>query len=144
MTIEDLKPASTRRTRLLLASLIWTLVGAGLFTAGLYWLLESGLPAAALGLMGGLLIGGLKGRFVLAPRAEANARRIIEEGDDRCLGSVFSWRTWGLVLFFITLGAVLRRSPLPSFWLGVLYTGIGSGLAGASSVSWRLWQKTRA
>ncbi|MFH2205072.1 MAG: hypothetical protein ABIJ96_18335 [Elusimicrobiota bacterium] len=137
------KPRASRLTRLMVASLVWSCVGCGLFAAGAGWLVEAGGTQAALLLAAGLIIGAVKGRFVLAPRAATNGQRIIDSGDDRCLGSVFSWRTWGLVVFFMCLGKVLRASPLPRPFLGALYVGIGSALAGASLVTWKLWWRCR-
>jgi len=127
----------------MVASMVWTVVGCGLFTAGVLWLLdaEGGLDYVLLA--AGLCIGVIKGRFVLAPKAAVNGRRILDSGDDRCLGSMFSWRTWGLVAFFMAMGSVLRASPMPRPWLGALYVGIGSALAGASLATWRLWRESR-
>jgi len=131
-------PRATRRVRLAIASTMWTVVGLGLTVAGVHFTRVGG--GSWVWLLPALAVGALKGRFVLARRAEANARR-IEASDERiCVGAIFSWPMWGLVLFFMGLGAALRHSPLPRFWLGLVYVAVGSALAAASTVSWRRWR----
>lgn len=134
-----MKPASSARLRLLLAACIWAVVGVALAAVGLRRLLAAGgvwpwtLPVA-------LGAGWLKARLALAPRAEANARRILAAGDGRCIGGVFSWPAWAFVLAMALAGATLRRSPLPQAAVGWLYVAVGAGLLGGARVPWRLWR----
>ena len=136
-------PRSSRASRLLLASLIWTGIGAGLLAAATRWLVtapSAGWLAAAPLAMG---VGWAKGRFVLAPRAEANARRIEASGDGRCLGGVFSWASWVLAAGMMAGGWALRHSAVPRPWLGLLYGAAGTALLAASAGSWRRWRLFR-
>jgi hypothetical protein len=119
-------------------------VGAALTGVGLYWMSGSGQPNPWAGLFVALPVGWLKARYVLVPRARSNSSRILAAGDGRCPGGVFSWSTWVLVLGLMAVGGVLRSSPLPRYWLGVLYTAIGSALLGGSAVAWRAWRDHRA
>ena len=66
--------------------------------------------------------------------------RIARFGDRTCLGAVYSWRTWLLVLLMIGAGAALRRSPLPGPLLGTLYLAVGWSLCLSSRVGWRHWR----
>ena len=142
MGVERFKPASSVRTRLGLAAATWSAVGAGLLAAGLFWLSAAGTPRFLALLALALLLGWLKARFVLEPRAAANARRIAAAGDGRCLGGFFSWGSWAFVAGMIVLGATLRRTALPRIWLGLLYGAVGVALLAASRVAWAEWRKS--
>ena len=138
--LDRFKPAASIRSRLLLAALMWTLVGAGLFAAGVRWSVvgEGGRGWAGLALA--LALGWLKGRYILSARAAVNARRIVAAGEDRCLGGFFDWSTWSLVLAMIGLGYVLRHSEVPRLWIGVIYATVGSALVLASLGTWKRWR----
>jgi hypothetical protein len=141
--LRSIKPSSSRRTRLLLASLVWSAVGVGLLVAGLRWLLTAPGSWAWLGLVVALLVGAAKGFWVLARRAADNARRIAAAGEARCPGGAFSWGSWLLAVGMMGAGFGLRHSPLPRPWLGLIYTVVGVALLGASGVSWSHWRALR-
>jgi hypothetical protein len=138
------KPASSRKTRLLLAGLAWSAVGVGLLTAGIHWLLAVPRPAGALALAAAVAGGWAKARFVLRPRAEQNAARILASEDGRCAGGAFSWQAWLFVALMMATGITLRHSAVSRFWLGLLYAAVGAALLLASTVSWRHWARLRA
>jgi hypothetical protein len=139
-SIHRYRPVSSRRTRLLAAALLWCAVGTGLGLVGLRWLWAAGRPGwIAWGLAAAVVVGWAKGRFLLGPRAEVNARRIVAGEDERCLGAVFPWSNWALVLVMIAGGMLLRRSPLPRVWLGSIYVAVGIALWAGSLPSWRHW-----
>ena len=139
--LEALKPAVSSRSRLFLAALIWSVVGGGLALAGLRWMLGTSmawwLPAIGVA----LLLGMAKGQWALAPNARANAERIRNAGEHRCIGGTVSWATWGLVVVMILSGVLLRHSTLPRPWLGLAYLAVGSALLRGSLVSWGYWRR---
>jgi hypothetical protein len=132
---------ASRRTRLLLAALAWTLVGAGLLAAGTVWLSSARPALEAAGLAAAAAVGWMKGRFVLAPRAAANARRIEASAERASVFGFFAPSAWGLVLVMMVSGALLRRSALPRPWLGTLYAALGVALLSASGAAWRHWRQ---
>ena len=138
--VRDPHITASRRTRLLLAALVWTLVGLGLLTAGFLWLAPVPRQVRALALGVALLVGWLKGRL-LAPRAAANARRIEASAERASIVGFFAPSAWGLVLVMMAGGALLRRSPLPRPWLGALYAAVGVALLSASRAAWRHWRQ---
>lgn len=141
--LERLKPASSRRTRLLLAALLWTATGSALLAVGGRWLLGTagawGWPALA----ASVGLGWAKGRWILAPRAGSNAVRILRSDDERCVGGVFTWPVWGLVAAMAAAGYALRHSSAPRAALGVVYSAIGSALILGSLASWRGWRRAK-
>jgi hypothetical protein len=136
---QQLLPTASRRTRLLLAAVAWSAVGVGLLAAGLVWLSDATPGRLAAGVALALLVGGLKGRLVLARRAAANARRIEASAERAPVLGFFAPSAWGLVVVMMGAGALLRRSTIPRPWLGVVYAAIGVALLAASRAAWRHW-----
>ncbi len=141
MSLARFKPAARARTQLLLAALLWSLVGAGLATTGGRWVLGAGAWwPAALG-AAGVALGLAKGRLALEAAARRIAKRIARRGDGTCLGGFLSWKTWLLILTMMGLGATLRHSDLPRAVLGVAYVAIGVGLLWGSRLLWTAWKE---
>jgi hypothetical protein len=136
-------PVSSRKTRLLLAGGAWSTVGAGLLAAGVHWSLAAPPGRAALLLALAAVGGWAKGRFLLRPRAEKNAARILASQDGRCAGGAFSWPSWLFVASMMVAGALLRRSAIPRIVLGFVYASVGAALLSASAVAWRHWMLLR-
>ena len=142
--LEVLKPGVSSRVRLLLAAMIWSLVGVGLSLAGLRWLFGAGRLWLLLGLGAALPLGLAKGQLLLAPSARANAKRILAAGEHRCVGGTVSWANWGLVVVMALGGFLLRHSALPRPWLGLAYLAVGTALLRGSLVTWGYWHRARA
>ena len=134
--IASCRLAASRRTHVMVAAMIWTIVGLGLLGFGLKWLIQSETSWLPLLVFGLLAIGFAKGFFVLRKTARRTIVRIMNRGDNRCLGGVFSWSTWVLVILMMVGGRLLRGSGLPLEILGCIYAGIGVALLVGSSVSW--------
>lgn len=137
--LDRLTPRASPRARLGVASLVWSGSGLGLLAAGLTWIARAPGTSWMAALPLALAVGYFKGRFVLAPRAAANASRIAGRGEDRCVGGAFGWGSWGLAGAMMAIGFALRHSPLPRPWLGLLYAAIGASLITASLTSWSRW-----
>ncbi len=141
--LRKLSSHASQRTRLLLAALVWTVVGATLFVTGVHWVLlapvwwDWPLGMLALG------VGWAKGRYVLARAAEANARRIEGSHERRFIGAAFSVGMWLMAVSMMVLGAILRRSHMPRFWLGLIYVAVGTALLMGSRVTWARWNARR-
>lgn len=141
--LENWTPDASRGTRLFLAATAWTAVGVGLGGAGLLWLsgyrAALALPVLALAVAAGYA----KGRLILAPRARANAERIVASAERRCFGGFFSRASWTFVVVMMAAGAILRRSPIPRIWLGCLYAAVGTALVVGSAAAWGGWRRFR-
>jgi hypothetical protein len=135
---ERWKPAAGVRTHLLAAALLWTCVGTGLLAVGALWCFGS--RGTIFLLPGGLLIGAVKGHYIIRKMAMRNVGRIAARGEGKCLGGFISPNTWLLVLAMMSGGIILRHSSVPQAVLGVIYTAVGTALLTGSL---RLW-KARA
>jgi len=142
--VQRIAPRASRRTRLLVAALVWTGIGIGLLAAGLRWTFLAPSTAWRVALPLALVAGWLKGRYVLAPRAASNASRIVASAESRCIGGAFSWGAWLFAAGMMLLGYSLRHSPVPRPWLGLLYAAVGTALVVAGLGGWRRWARFAA
>jgi len=141
--VERYKPAAAVRAHLLLAGLMWTVVGAALVGVGGRWLWHLPTPAAPWLAVMAAVIGAFKARFVLDRAARTIADRIRERGDGRCIGGFLSLRSWALVAVMVAGGRLLRGSHVGRGLLGVLYVAVGTALLLSSRVAWRAWREAR-
>ena len=132
-----LKPAASRKTMLLIAALFWTVVGMGLIVRGA-GILVRGDHYFLLALA--VVIGTAKSLFVFEKTARENIMRIQEKEEGSCLGGIFSFKSWLLILVMIALGRLLRLSGLPLGLYGVVVLAVGWGLFLASRVVWLEWK----
>ncbi len=105
-------------------------------TRGIVWLNDISqlwivLPA--------LLIGTVKSLFMLDRSAAKSIKRIVKRQDDKCIGGVYSLKTWLLVLLMMGAGWLMRHSSLPREFLGLFYVSIGWGLFFSSRNAWIAW-----
>jgi hypothetical protein len=132
-----LKPGGSTTTHLLLAAILWTVVGSGLIFRGIIWLIEvENIWLVFLA----VLLGTLKSLFILDKSVRKSIDRIQLLADGSCLGGVYSLQTWTLVLCMIVLGYLLRHLSVPHELLGVLYVGIGWALILSSRIGWDAWR----
>jgi hypothetical protein len=131
------KPAVSRRSLLFLSALLWTLIGLLLLAKGSYrwfqlpqW--QPFIVAAA------LVAGSLKSILILDASARRTIDRILLFQDGTCLGAVYSWKTWILVLCMMSMGVILRGC-LPVTLLCFLLITIGWALLLSSRLAWRAW-----
>jgi hypothetical protein len=141
--VERHKPAAAVRAHLVLAGLMWTVVGAALVGFGSRWLWQLPTPSAPWLAMLAVAIGIFKSRFVLDRAARRMVDRILEHGDGRCLGGFLSLRSWALVVVMAGGGRLLRGSHLARGLLGFLYLAVGTALLLSSRVAWQAWRAER-
>lgn len=137
--LEAHKPGASRRTHLMCAALMWSIVGAALLFFGAWWTLRSANAVAPLLLLIAAVIGLVKARLVLRRSADRISRRILSRGDGNCVGGFLSWRVWILVALMATTGRLLRMTPIPLPVVGVVYASVGVALVSASRSIWRIW-----
>ena len=133
MVINRLKPDASLKTRVFMAALLWTCIGLMLMVRGGYAVVGSGHEWL---LVVALAIGTLKARVILDRVAVKNMRRIFEKGEFSCLGGVYSWKTWLLIVAMISLGRFLRASTLQEWLVGLIYMTVGCSLLWSSRKVW--------
>ena len=135
--LSKLKPGASRSIHLLVAASLWTVVGISLISRGITWL--NGIGQLWI-VLPGLVIGSLKSLFMLDRSAKKSIIRIVATRDGRCIGGVYSFKTWLLVLLMMLAGCLMRNSTLPKEFLGLFYVSIGWGLLFSSRHAWLTWK----
>ena len=141
--VENTKPAAAAQVHLMLAWVMWAVVGTVLVGFGSRWLWQSPTPAAPWLAGLALAIGAFKARFILDGVAKKIVDRIRERGDGRCLGGFLSLRSWAFVAAMAGGGRILRGSHVARGPLGLLYIAVGTALLLSSRVALRAWLRSR-
>jgi hypothetical protein len=141
--IHAYKPAASRRTHLLLASLLWSTVGTVLLFFGVWWMFHGHSRSAPWLVVAAVGLGVAKARFVLTRTARRIINRILVRGDGRCVGGFLSIRTWLVVVVMASAGRWLRSGPIPHLIVGFIYAAVGTALLLASRPIWQAWHGER-
>lgn len=141
--LETYKPVASSRMQLWLAGVMWSCVGAGLFSVGTYWLLKNGEARGFILMFVAAGLGFGKALLVLDRTTLRNIARVKSRGEDRCFGGFLSPRVWILVIGMMILGRILRIIGLPKPILGLIYGAVGIGLLFSSRLIWRAWKNQR-
>ncbi len=128
----------SRRSRLLAASALWTLVGFVLLCRGLVFLIAD---SRYLMVVLVLLLGTVKFFLVFRNTAQKNVMRVRNRKEWALIHEVFPLRTWILMSVMIILGFLLRGSPLPREFYSLIISGVGLGMVFASTVFWKAWME---
>ncbi len=135
------KPGAPVHIHLFIAALIWSIVGI--------FLLGNGLLFTSMGdktwfSLLGVGIGTCKSIWVLDKVAQKNINRIQKFENRTCIGSVYSYKSWVLIIVMILMGRYLRSSGLPAEYVGILYAAVGWGLLLSSRLIWMARIRMRA
>ena len=119
----------SREAHLKIAMALWAMVGVGLFMTGLFFLFpEGGEPLSLIVLSVGLVLGGIKGRFVLPKVGKRNKDRILTLPEPSPFYMTFNAKSWLLVLSMILLGRIIRLAGTPPVIVGGIYVAVGIAL----------------
>ena len=122
------KPGVPKSTLLLIAGIMWMGIGIMLDGYSYSWLRVErpvyAIFAAATGFVCALVIH----HFGFLRIVDRNLARILPMEGRRCIFSFMPWKSYILIIIMVTLGFLLRYSPIPKLYLGVLYFGIGTAL----------------
>jgi hypothetical protein len=130
------KPGVSRTVHLFAAPFLWTVIGSLLLSRGWGWL---GPGQGRLLLIAAGLLGTLKSLFILDKIARRSLERIVRFKDNTCLGAVYSWKTWLLVLLMMIAGFAMRKLTQPGPLVGTLYCAVGWSLCLSSRLGWQQW-----
>jgi hypothetical protein len=134
------EPAVRRRTLILSAAVVWALAGAFLSLRAALWFRSSNRAITWMVVLA-LVIGFLKGHFLLSRMARRNIRRIFELSPHKekiCLFAFQAIQAYLIIFGMMALGIILRHSSVPREALAVIYLAIGSALIYASIPYWRM------
>lgn len=141
MFFNRIKPAVSKYLLIALAGLMWSTAGVMLCSMAYYWLKGvDWLTALPLGLFGIILSLAAYG-FGFSGIAQKNIDRICLLPERGCIFAFQAWKSYLIIACMITLGIILRHSPIPKHYLAIVYMTIGGALL-LSSLHYyrRLWQ----
>jgi hypothetical protein len=141
MFYKRIKPAVSKYLLIALAGLMWSTVGVLLCRMAYYWLKEvDWLTALPLGLFG-IILSLVVYRFGFSGIAKKNIDRICLLPEKGCIFAFQAWKSYLIIVLMITLGIILRHSPIPKHYLAIVYTTIGGALLLSSLHYYRkLWR----
>jgi hypothetical protein len=128
------KPSVDRYWLLLLAGIMWSLVGLGLCAAACHWLASLAWPGNLVTAIAGFVCGVLAYAFAFSRIVRRNLTRIAEQPARVCLFAFQAWRSYALIFVMMLTGWLLRHSRLPVLFLAAIYLAVGTALALASSL----------
>jgi len=126
----------THKIHCRIAFFVWAAVGLGLFAAGSFFFFrgaaENSLFFNITGGVLALVIGFVKGNFVLRKVACRNLDRINGLPTHSSIFATFSVKNWLLVLLMIVIGRTIRLFGTPDSMIGVIYLAVGLALGSGS------------
>ncbi len=134
--ITKFKPGVARKVHIISAALLWTVIGGLLLYRGIGHLLSTEEMWLVIP---GLAVGTLKSYVILDRSALRGLERIRNFSGNTCLGAVYSWKTWLVVLAMMAFGILLRNLSLPHLIVGPLCVAIGWALMFSSRHAWKEW-----
>jgi hypothetical protein len=132
------EPAVSRMTLVRSAAIVWGSVGAFLSLRAMFWFEAATRPIYWMVFLA-LLAGFFKGHFIFARLARKNILRIRQLSPHKqkiCLFAFQAIQSYLLIIGMITLGILLRLSPIPREYLAIIYLAIGFALLYASMQYW--------
>ncbi|RZB32135.1 MAG: hypothetical protein SRB1_01754 [Desulfobacteraceae bacterium Eth-SRB1] len=127
MFLNRIKPAVPKYLLIAVAGLMWSTVGLMLCSMAYYWLKVDWLTALPLELFG-VILSLAAYQFGFSGIAKKNIDRICLLPEKECIFAFQTWKSYLIIVVMITLGIILRHSPIPKRYLAIVYTTIGGAL----------------
>ena len=141
MTLKSFKPAVSKTWLIVLAGLMWSVVGLMLCRLAYHWLAIQWrwiVPQELLGVV--LALTAYK--FCFSRIAQKNIERLCVITEKTCIFAFQRWKSYFVIALMTVIGITLRNSPVPRPYLAIVYTMIGGALFLASlhyySCLWRI------
>ncbi len=131
-----MRPDVSKSVHLFAAPFIWSAVGIMLIVRGLSWI---GFSLTCWLLFIAFLVGTMKSFIILDRSAKKTLKRIMTLNEKSCIGAVYPWKTWLLVILMMASGIALRSMTEPGLFLGTVYVAVGWGLLFSSRHGWKGW-----
>ncbi len=122
------KPAVKRKYLFLLSGIMWATIGIMLNILAIKWLSEFHVADTWLYIVAGVILALIIHHFGFLKIVDKNLGRIKSLDPRTCVFAFMSWKSYMLVIIMITMGILLRHSPIPRNLLSIIYVGIGLAL----------------
>lgn len=132
MTLKRLKPAVSKTWLIVLAGLMWSLVGLMLCRLAYHWLAVIRWTWVAPLELLGIVLALIAYQFCFSRMAQKNIARLSQLTEKTCIFAFQRWKSYILIGLMISAGVALRNLPVPRPYLAILYISIGGALFLAS------------
>jgi hypothetical protein len=132
MMLKSLKPAVSKTWLIVLAGLMWSVVGLMLCQLAYHWLVVIHWRWVLIFETLGIVLALTAHKFCFSRIAQRNIARLSLLTGKTCIFAFQRWKSYFLIVLMITLGIFLRNLPIPRPYLAILYTTIGGALFLAS------------
>lgn len=126
--MEKWKPGVPKSILLLIAGIMWIMVGVMLNGLAYSWLRAESLKWAIFALVAGFVCSLVIHHFGFLRVVDKNLDRILPMQGRRCIFSFMPWKSYFLIAIMAAMGVLLRHSAIPKRYLAVLYIAIGTAL----------------
>ena len=132
-------PAVDKRLLIVLSGVIWSAVGLMLCSLAYGWLvIEYTSFHLLLAAAGTCLALGIH-HFGFLKLVNKNIDRILAKKGKVCIFGFQPWKSYVIILIMISMGSLLRQSPLPKPYLSVIYIGFGGAMLLSSFRYYRIF-----
>ena len=122
-----LDPAVDKRFLIALSGILWITVGIILCNLAVTWLLNANQKIIWFGLPG-IILALLIHHFGFLKLVDRNIERIRSKDGKVCIFAFQPWKSYLIIAVMITMGMILRHSPLPKPYLAIIYIGFGGAM----------------
>ncbi|MCI5141120.1 MAG: hypothetical protein D3909_05210, partial [Candidatus Electrothrix sp. ATG1] len=103
--IARLRPDVSKSVHFFAAPFLWASVGIMLMIRGLGWI---GFSLTCWLLFIAIFVGTMKSLMILDRSAKKTLSRIMAFDEKSCIGAIYPWKTWLLVILMMASGIALR------------------------------------
>jgi len=127
-------PTVDKKFLIILAGIVWSIVGVMLCRLAVHWLSETSRQNAIWLASAGVVLSLIIHHFMFLKLLYKNIDRILSKEDKVCVFAFQAWKSYLIILFMIFMGVTLRHSPIPKPYLSVIYIGFGGAMVLSSLV----------
>jgi len=139
--IKKFDPAVDKKILVAVSGSIWTAVGILLCTRAVTWLSAPASPKVLWPTTAGILLALSIHHFGFVKLADKNIKRIMAKEGKVCIFGFQPWKSYIIILIMISLGVILRQSPIPKHYLSIIYIGFGGAMFLSSIKYYRVFFK---
>lgn len=126
--IKKFDPAVDKRFLIALSGIIWSVVGIALCNLAVKWLRQPTAHDVIMFGAAGIFLSLLIHHFGFLRLVDRNIDRILSKEGKVCIFGFQPWKSYVIIMIMIGMGMVLRGSPLPKYYLAVIYLGFGGAM----------------
>ncbi len=123
--LKDLEPAVEKDILIIIAALVWGVVGILLCNLASGWLKMTSMSKGFWLGISGLILSLFIYHFGFMKLVKKNSKRIMSLTGKSCIFAFQPWKSYITIIIMIMLGFTLRHSPLPKPFLAIIYIGFG-------------------